>query len=82
MIMTTTTATISAWFSATEAIAFGSSVYRKLDGSTVNVTRVNERRESKSSHRHDEQYVGQVIAEADGGVVSERSRVAGITRGS
>ena len=77
-----TTTTISAWFSATEAIAFGSSVYRKPDSSTVNVTRVNERRESKSSHRHDEQYVGQVIPEAEGGLVSERWRVPGITRGS
>jgi hypothetical protein len=77
-----TTTTTHAWFSANEALAYGSSVYRKRDGSTVNVTRVSDRRESHSSHRHDEQYLGQVVRAADGGRVSERRRVSGITRGS
>lgn len=79
---TTTTTTTHAWFSAMEALSFGSSVYRKPSGSVVNVTRVNDRRESKSSHRHDEQYVGDVVRKEDGGQVEPRRRVPGITTGS
>jgi hypothetical protein len=76
------TITIHAWFSAAEALAFGSSVYRKPSGSKVNVTRMNDRRDSKSSRRHDEQYVGEVVREAEGGRVEARRRVRGITTGS
>jgi hypothetical protein len=78
----TTTTTIHAWFSAAEALSFGSSVYRKPSGFVVNVTRVSDRRESKSSHRHDEQYVGRVVRKEDGGQVEPRRRVPGITTGS
>lgn len=77
--MTTTT---HAWFSAAEALSYGSSVYRKPSGFIVNVTRMSDRRESKSSHRHDEQYVGEVVRKEDGGQVEGRIRVQGITNGS
>lgn len=76
------TNTTHAWFSAAEALSYGSSVYRKPSGFIVNVTRVNDRRESRSSHRHDEQYVGEVVRKEEGGQVEPRKRVQGITQGS
>jgi hypothetical protein len=52
-------------------------VYRKLDGSTVNVTRMNLQREDKRSSP-EETYVGEVIRTEDGGCVQAKKRVAGI----
>ena len=75
------TNTTHAWFSAAASLSYGSSVYRKRPGFIVNMTRVNERRESKSSHRHDEQYLGAVVLKEEGGEVGPRKRVQGITRG-
>ena len=73
------TTTIHAWFSAGAALRHGSSVYRKPDGSAVNVTRVSPERAGKGSYRQDETYVGQVTRAEDGGRVRPNSRVAGIT---
>ena len=72
--------TIHAWFSADFALRHGSSVYRKPDGSTVNVTRMNALKDGKGSYRQDERYVGEVIPGEDGGCVTPLRRVAGITR--
>jgi hypothetical protein len=72
--------TIHAWFSSASALRFGSSVYRKPDGSEVNVTRMNPERDGK--HRGDrdgEMYVGEVIRTEDGGCVRGRTRVDGIS---
>ena len=49
--------TIHAWFSADFALRHGSSVYRKPDGSTVNVTRMSALKVGKGSYRQDEKYV-------------------------
>ena len=68
--------TLHAWFSSQQAIRNGSIVYRKPGGFTVNVTRTST---DKDAHRHDEKYVGEVIAEVDGGQVGPRSRVTGIS---
>ena len=72
--------TIHAWFSADFALRHGSSVYRKPDGSTVTVTRMNVLKEGKGSYRQDERYLGEVIAGEDGGCVRPRSVVGGVTR--
>lgn len=72
--------TIHAWFSAGSALRHGSSVHRKPDGSTVNVTRMSALKVGKGSYRQDERYVGEVIGVEDGGCVRPRSVVAGITR--
>ena len=71
--------TMHAWFSAETALRDGSCVYRKPNGATVNVTRINTEKASKGSFRNDEQYLGEVIREEDGGCVRGQSRVAGIT---
>jgi len=71
--------TTHAWFSASAALVGGSSVFRKLSGSTVNVTRTNDDRQSKGLHRWEETYVGEVISAKDGGCVHARSRVQSIT---
>ena len=68
-------ATTHAWFSQESALRTGSMVYRKEDGSTVNVTRTSAGGEGK---RPDENYVGEVVAAEDGGCVRGRTRVAGI----
>ena len=73
--------TVHAWFSIEVALARGSSVYHKPDGSTVNVTRVSPERAGKGSYRQDETYVGQVTRGEDGGRVRPNRRVAGITDG-
>ena len=70
-------ATIHAWFSAESALRFGSMVYRKPDGSTVNVTRMNLQKEGRRS-RDSETYVGEVIRTEDGGCVQPKRRVDGI----
>lgn len=70
-------ATIHAFFSSESALRFGSMVYRKLDGSTVNVTRMNLQREDKRSNP-EETYVGEVIRTEDGGCVQAKKRVAGM----
>ena len=67
---------LHAWFSSQRAIRRGSVVYRKPGGLTVNVTRTST---DKDAHRHDEKYVGEVVAEADGGCVGPVSRVRGIS---
>jgi hypothetical protein len=62
------------------ALRDGSAVFRKADGSKVNVTRVNsESMQSTGLYRHDEKYVGDVIGAEDGGCVSPNQRVRGIT---
>ena len=72
--------TIHAWFSADTALRHGSAVYRKPDGSTVNVTRTNVLKDGKRSQRQDERYVGEMVAGEDGGCVRPRAVVAGTTR--
>jgi len=71
--------TTHAWFSAAAALVEGSSVFRKLSGSTVNVTRTNDERQSKGPHRFEETYVGEVVRAEDGGCVHPTSRVQSIT---
>ena len=57
--------TIHAWFSAETALRDGSAIYRKPGGSTVNVTRTNDDRDSTAAfRRYDERYVGQVVRRA------------------
>jgi hypothetical protein len=70
---------IHAWFSAQTALRDGSAIYRKLGGSTVNVTRMNTDRESKGSFYHDEIYLGQVVRHEDGGCARDTWRVPGIS---
>ena len=72
--------TVHAWFSAETALRRGSTVFRKPDRSTVNVTRMNAQRDAKGSYRRDECYVGEVVCAADGGCVRATTRVDGITR--
>jgi len=71
--------TTHAWFSSEAALRHGSSVYRKPDGSTVNVTRTDRERNGKSPAGGEEQYVGEVVATEDGGCVRATARVRGIT---
>jgi hypothetical protein len=71
--------TTHAWFSSEAALRHGSAVYRKLDGSTVNVTRTNPQREAKRPAGDEEQYVGEVIGPQDGGCVRPNARVRGIS---
>jgi hypothetical protein len=70
-------ATTHAWFSAESALRFGSMVYRKPDGSTVNVTRMNLEKEGRRP-RDSETYVGEVIRTEDGGCVQPKRRVDGM----
>ncbi len=68
-----------AWFSQAAALRNGSAVYRKGDGSRVNVTRVNsESTLITGPFRFDEKYVGEVLAGDDGGGDSPNRRVRGI----
>jgi hypothetical protein len=76
-----TTATTHAWFSSESALRVGSMVYRKPDGSTVNVTRTNPERDARRPGGDEEQYVGEVIAAEDGGRVQPMTRVRGIGEG-
>jgi hypothetical protein len=71
-------ATIHAWFSSEVANRFGSMVFRKPDGSTVNVTRTNLSRVGKRPAPDSETYVGEVIRAEDGGCVRTETRVPGI----
>jgi hypothetical protein len=71
-------ATIHAWFSSEAALRFGSMVYRKVDGSTVNVTRMSLEKEGKRSNRDGETYVGEVIRTEHGGCVRAQKRVRGL----
>jgi hypothetical protein len=71
--------TAHAWFSFETALRKGSSVYRKADGATVNVTRLSPEKAGKGSFPGDEKYLGEVISEADGGCVRANWRVPGIT---
>ena len=71
--------TTHAWFSSVIALRGGSSVYRKIDGSTVNVTRTNLQKDAKAPAGGEEQYVGEVIRAEDGGCVRATSRVRGIS---
>ena len=70
---------VHAWFSQMAALRLGSTVYRKASGSTVNVTRTSEAKEPDGLYKLDEKYLGEVIAEKDGGAVAGRVRVGGIT---
>lgn len=75
-------ATIHAWFSSASALRTGSAVYRKADGSTVNVTRMSAERDRKQGGDRDgEMYVGEVICTEDGGCVHGSTRVDGISSG-
>lgn len=71
--------TIHAWFSFEKALRAGSAVYRKPGGSTVNVTRMSAEKEAKGSFPFDEKYLGEVIAEEEGGCVRATWRVPGIS---
>ena len=71
-------ATIHAWFSSESALRFGSMIYRKSDGSTVNVTRMNLQKEGKRPAPDSETYVGEVVRTEDGGCVRARKRVDGM----
>lgn len=71
--------TIHAWFSAETALRAGSAVYRKPSGGTVNVTRMSEEKDAKGSFPSDENYLGEVIREEDGGCLQPTHRVAGIS---
>jgi hypothetical protein len=73
--------TTHAWFSSVTALREGSSVYRKPDGSTVNVTRTNPQKDAKAPAGGEEQYLGEVVRTEDGGRVRETSRVRGIGPG-
>src|SRR2546429_9975642 len=70
--------TVHAWFSAETALVKGSAVYRKRDGSTVNVTRMSPDQHGKGSYRQDEKYLGEVVRQEDGGCVRPTWRVEGI----
>jgi hypothetical protein len=70
--------TTHAWFSSIVALRQGSSVYRKVDGSTVNVTRTDAVRDAGGRAGGEEQYVGEVVGAADGGCVRPLTRVRGI----
>jgi len=72
-------ATIHAFFSAESALRSGSMIYRKIDGSTVNVTRMNNEPGFLRGNQDGEVYVGEVIRMEDGGCLQARQRVAGIT---
>ena len=73
--------TIHAFFSAGSALRSGSMVYRKPDGSTVNVTRMDVERDGRrgSGDGDGEVYVGEVVPVEDGGCFRPRIRVRGIT---
>jgi hypothetical protein len=73
-----TVATTHAWFSSVSALRLGSMVYRKPDGSTVNVTRTNPLKDAKRPAGDEEQYVGEVVTAEGGGVVRAMSRARGI----
>ena len=75
------TATTHAWFSSESALRVGSMVYRKPDGSTVNVTRTNPQKDAKRPAGDEEQYVGEVLTAEDGGRVRPMTRVPGISDG-
>jgi len=71
-------ATVHAWFSSELALRSGSAVYRKPDGSRVNVTRTDLLRDGKVAPGGEEQYVGEVVRVEDGGCVAAKRRVRGI----
>jgi hypothetical protein len=71
--------TIHAWFSSVIALRDGSWRYRKPDGATVNVTRVDAKAPADRWGRPDEIYVGQVVRAEDGGCITPRMRVPGVT---
>jgi hypothetical protein len=70
-----------AWFSAETALRQGSSVFRKRDASTVNVTRTDAQREGMGGLLQDERYVGEVVCAGDGGCVRANWRVPSIGNG-
>jgi hypothetical protein len=74
-------ATTHAWFSSEVALRFGSMVFRKPDGSTVNVTRTNIQKLGRRLPPDSETYVGEVIRVEDGGCVQTKRRVPGIGTG-
>ena len=71
--------TIHAWFSFESALLYGSSIFRKLGGSTVNVTRTNLDRLSKNPTGQEEKYLGEVIPSEEGGCIRQNRRVNSIT---
>jgi hypothetical protein len=71
--------TTHAFFSIFVANRDGSSLYRRAGGATLNVTRTSAERDGKGPFPHDEKYLGEVIAEEDGGVVRGKTRVPGIS---
>ena len=71
-------ATVHAWFSSELALRSGSTVYRKPDGSRVNVTRMDLQRDGKAAPGGEEQYLGEVVRVEDGGCAGAKQRVRGI----
>lgn len=71
--------TVHAWFSSAAALIGGSSVYRKPDGSFVNVTRTSPVHEPVRGYRFEETYVGEVVSAEFGGCVRGNERVRGIS---
>ena len=71
-------ATVHAWFSSESALHSGSMVYRKPDGSTVNVTRTDLNKVGRRATPDSETYVGEVVRAEDGGCVRAKRRVHGI----
>ena len=70
--------TTHAWFSSVFALRLGSTVYRKPDGSTVNVTRTYPLKDARRPAGDEEQYVGEVVTAEGGGVVPAMWRARGI----
>jgi len=71
--------TIHAWFAADVALREGSWLYQKPDGTTVNVTRVDAKGPTDRWGKPEEIYVGEVLRAEDGGRLTPRTRVVGIT---
>jgi hypothetical protein len=71
--------TVHAWFSAGFALLEGSSIFRKPDGSVVNVTRTSPAREALRGYRYEETYVGEVVSPDEGGCIRAKQRVRGIS---
>lgn len=71
--------TTHAFFSIFVANRDGSALFRRAGGATLNVTRTSTERDGKGPFPHDEKYLGEVIAEEDGGCVRGKTRVPGIS---
>ena len=61
--------TVHAWFSPSEALRDGSSIYRTLGGCTVSVTRISPHKQGPGFYPPDEIYAGEVVRAEYGGCV-------------